>query len=191
MPYKLKRIPTVTNTFSGALGEARIAAELIRCGIKVAKPYWNDDEMDLLAFLNIGEQVVPLPIQVKSRQFLKGEDKVFIPIKKQYIAKNEGLCLLLYFPQDDSIWLINGKRNIIQAYDAQFSWNPKHTMFSAIHKDGTVGFAFFRAHTGFDTYWKIDKSDVSDISRRFCAVAKAILGHNKRVRGLQAFWTFG
>lgn len=188
MPYKLRRIHAVTNTFSGVLGEVRIAAELLRCGFKVAKPYWNDDEMDLLAFLTVGTQIVPIPIQVKSRQFMRGEGRTFISIKKAYVSRNMGLCLFLYYPAEDTMWLINGREAIIGAYNAQASWDANHTRYAKIKKGANVKFAFPKAETSFDSKWKIDTSDASDISRRLAAVAKKTLEHNKIVKGLEALW---
>lgn len=190
MPQKLRRIHAVTNTFSGALGEARTAAELIRCKIRVAKPYWDDDEMDLLVFIDIGQRIVPLPVQVKSRQFLRNEDRIFIPIKKKYITRNPGLCLILYYPKDDEFWVIHGSSNIINAYDAQVAWNRKHTMFTDIIDDCDVRLAFPKSDKAFDKKWKVDKKDASDISRRLASTAKDILAKNDTVNGLESLWTF-
>lgn len=190
MSQKLRRIPAVTNTFSGALGETRAVAELIRCGMKVAKPYWNDDEMDLLVFIDVGQRIVPLPVQVKSRQFLRSEEKIFIPIKKKYITGNPGLCLILYYPKGDEFWVIHGSANIIKAYDAQAAWNSKHTMFTHIVEDGDVRLAFLKSNDAFDKDWKVDKQDASDISQRLASTAKDIRQNCDAVKGLEAFWTF-
>lgn len=46
MPKPFRRVPALTNTFSGVAGEARVAAELLRAVLKAAKPYWTDDEAD-------------------------------------------------------------------------------------------------------------------------------------------------
>ena len=49
-PSQVTRLHALTNTYSGVVGEMAAATALIRAGLQVAKPYWNDDEVDLLVF---------------------------------------------------------------------------------------------------------------------------------------------
>jgi hypothetical protein len=70
MPERIRRVPALTNTFSGVAGEARVAAELVRGGFRVAKPLWTDDEADLLVLMRTDGALLPIVVQVKSVQFL-------------------------------------------------------------------------------------------------------------------------
>jgi hypothetical protein len=105
----IRRIHALENTFSGVAGEARIAAEFVRCGLRVAKPYWTDDEVDLVVLYRHENSVLPLPVQVKSLQFLESKtrklsDPRFLSgLKKRYVEKNPALCLAIYRPDEDRI----------------------------------------------------------------------------------------
>jgi hypothetical protein len=119
----LRRVHALTNTFSGVAAEARVAAELVRCGLRAAKPYWADDEVDLIVLSHRDQLVIPVPVQVKSVQFLesksrKATDPRFIGgLKKRYVEGNAALCLAIYRPDEDKIWFIDGAENIRKVYE--------------------------------------------------------------------------
>ncbi len=69
----IRRVPALSNTFSGVAAEARVAAELVRQGFRVAKPLWTDDEVDLIVLCKGEGTALPIPIQVKSVQFLESK----------------------------------------------------------------------------------------------------------------------
>jgi len=118
-------VHALTNTFSGVAGEARIAAEFVRCGFRVADPYWTDDEVDLLVLEREENLAVPLSIQVKSVQFLPDRNQK-IPthaftqgLKKRYVTKSPAFALAIYLVDTDEIFFIDGPANIRRVYEAQ------------------------------------------------------------------------
>ncbi len=90
----IRRIHALESTFSGVAGEARIAAELVRCGLRAAKPYWTNGEVDLIVLHQHENGVFPVPVQVKSVQFLESksrklsEPRFLSRLKKRYVEKN-------------------------------------------------------------------------------------------------------
>lgn len=74
---KAKRALALNNTYSGILGEMAVASLLLRSGYKVAKPYWNNDVIDLIVLIRAesGHSYLPIPVQVKSVQLLGGTKK--------------------------------------------------------------------------------------------------------------------
>src|SRR5271156_6817625 len=147
MPERIRRVPALTNTFSGVAGEARVAAELVRGGFRVAKPLWTDDEADLLVLMRTDGALLPIVVQVKSVQFLPDSQgqvpvRVFAQgLKKRYLLKSPAFLLALYRVDEDFIYLIPGPGNIISAYDAQRRFNKKHKMFSSLRDDDDVRIA--------------------------------------------------
>jgi hypothetical protein len=115
----------ISPSASGVAAEARVAAELLRCALKVAKPFWTDDEVDLLVLHPSTDSLIPVPIQVKSVQFIprtngRQAKSVFIKgLKKKYLERQPGLCLAIYRPDKDWIWFIDSAATIKKVYDAQ------------------------------------------------------------------------
>jgi hypothetical protein len=116
---QMKRLNVLRNTYSGVIGEMAIATALIRRGYKVAKPYWNDDVIDLLVLLphESGHSFVPIPIQIKSLQ-PASEKECGDGLKKKYVDRTPLLCLAIYSPEHDRIWFIPGAHNIRKAHRA-------------------------------------------------------------------------
>jgi len=50
-PKKLRAVHALTNTYPGVAAEIRAVAEFVRRGLKVSKPYWTDDKIDLLMLI--------------------------------------------------------------------------------------------------------------------------------------------
>ena len=74
---RVKRMYALKNTYSGVAGEMAVATALIRAGHRVAKPYWNDDEVDIMIFERDGLSLLPIPVQVKSIQRLDDKGSEF------------------------------------------------------------------------------------------------------------------
>jgi len=118
---RANRIHALNNTYSGLVGEMAIATALLRCGYKVAKPYWNNDVMDLLIVSRdeSGHHLC-MPIQVKSIQKLTSESQEVAVqgLKKHYVERQPGLCLGIYSPELNKIWFIAGSHNIRKVHHA-------------------------------------------------------------------------
>lgn len=120
--HKPSRVPALNNTYSGAVGELAVATILLRCGHKVAKPFWNNDAMDLVVLHRCkdGTNHLVIPVQVKSVQRLQSLNKE-IPIsglKKKYLDRIPGLCLAIYSPEFNRMWFIPGADKIRELHAA-------------------------------------------------------------------------
>lgn len=156
----------LTNHFSGIAGEARVAAELLRCGIMTAKPYWNHDENDLLTFFAKNGKLLALPIQVKSVQFIPDKNnkpKIKTPIqglKKKYVEKNRYLVLIIYRPDIDEFAGFFGSESIKSEFDRQKSLGSIEKEFNAIASDGDLPLKVpFDINDNFWSSSRIDKSN--------------------------------
>lgn len=120
MAKKVTRVVALKNTWSGGAGEARVAAQLFSFGLHVAKPYWNDDEVDLLVLHGNNNNFLPVPVQVKAVQNDGKNPRVAIQgLKKRYVERQPGLCLAIWSPRWDKIWFIEGRENIRNVYANQ------------------------------------------------------------------------
>src|SRR5580704_18972552 len=117
---RARRLLGLTNTYSGIAGELAVATALLLSGYKVAKPYWNNDAMDLLVLWQneSGHSHSVIPVQVKSVQ--RGSSKkTEIPIdglKKKYVQRHPSLCLGIFSPELNKVWFIPGARNILRVH---------------------------------------------------------------------------
>ena len=113
---KLNPVLGLNNTYSGAVGELAVATTLLRCGHKVAKPYWNNDAMDLvvLHLCKDGTTHMVIPVQVKSIQRLQSvsEEIPISGLKKIYLDRIPNLCLAIYSPEFNRIWFVPGADSI-------------------------------------------------------------------------------
>lgn len=188
-----KRIHSLQNTFSGIAGEARVAAELVRCGLRAAKPYWTDDEVDLIVLHKDGRQVIPIPIQVKSVQFLgtasrSSSDHRFLSgLRKKYVAQNPVLCLAIYRPDTDAIWFIDGSENIRNVYE-QDAQSAGRTCFDDLGDDDDVRIRMREKDDDFDREWGIPRGDAAWLPARIRRVVEGELNHQRLVRQLEALW---
>lgn len=135
MKVTVKRPHTLDETYAGVAGELRVAAELVRCGMRVAKPYWTNDEADLVVLYgtrgrNIPtsrrsrKTLVPVHLQVKAVQFLPSKSRAAetsrrVKIKKRYVEDTRSLCIAIYRVDKDCLWFVDGPKNIIRAYNDQ------------------------------------------------------------------------
>ena len=147
-PKKVKTVHSLTNTYSGVAGEMRAAAEFVRCGLKVSKPYWTDDEVDLLILIPEKDRLTPLPIQVKSIQFNPDPETQIQPprkpiqgLKKKYIERQVALCLVVYRPDTDDLWFFSSAQTIRDLYTEQFKAGIKEKSYDAIAHDADVPIA--------------------------------------------------
>ena len=186
----VRRVHALTNTFSGAAGESRVAAELIRCGIRVAKPCWTDDEVDLLVLARAGMHVVPLSIQVKAVQQMVGDDdeapRIYTQgLKKRYVARNRFLSLAIYRPDTDRIWFIDGSENIIRVRAEQAL--RRRTPFEELGDDDDVQ---VRVDESLDD-WVVPPDDAAWLSARIHRLAGAVAAANDEVAQLSLMWSSG
>jgi hypothetical protein len=174
---KVKRVHALTNTASGAAGEARVAAELTRCGIQAAKPYWNDDEVDLLVLWRDGQTLYPVPVQVKSVQRLhdRGGNDFVSGLKKRYVDGLPSLCLAIYHPRTDRIWFIDTAERIKQVYAAQAGWH-KHLPYADLADDDDIriGLNLGDQASRLDTEWLVPRDDASWLSRRIVRATQPV-----------------
>jgi hypothetical protein len=175
-----RRIHALEKTFSGVAAEARIVAELVRCGLKVAKPYWTNDEMDLLILYHEGDSVLTIPVQVKSVQFLESKSRkctnprFLQALKKRYIEKNPALCLAIYRPDEDRIWFIDGAENIKTVYDenAIASGRPR---YCDLREESEVAIRLTLEKCPLDAKWLVPPRDAKWLSDRISRVSKSLL----------------
>jgi hypothetical protein len=179
-PQPVKPKYALINSFSGVVGEMRIAAEFIRCGIQVAKPYWNDDEIDLLVFRYIDNHLIPIPVQIKSIQYLprpKGrvqKTKQLQGLKKIYVERQAPLCLAVYEPNSDRIWFVAGANNIKKIYADQHAKGRKKKAYKDVDENSDLPISWdAKPDSEFDRQFLLDKDDprwlykmVSDLAKR-------------------------
>ncbi|MFT5294979.1 MAG: hypothetical protein ACI9YH_000989 [Colwellia sp.] len=133
---------TLENTKSGKAGEYSVLAKLSRFGIKVSKPQWDDDEVDYEIHWGVGDKSVNIPLQVKSVQFSPKKDKSFIQgLKKKYLQRNSLLCLAIYNPDYDWMWIFCGSDTIEDVYAQQLKWNKRHHSYSVLDNNDDVRIA--------------------------------------------------
>ncbi|HEX8324034.1 MAG TPA: hypothetical protein VF595_08970 [Tepidisphaeraceae bacterium] len=187
------RIHALTNTASGAAGEASVVAAFLRAGLLVADPYWNDDEVDLLVLWADGDRLVPIPVQVKSVQSKQIMDKktgvaktvmVVAPqgLRKKYIDRQPALCLAIYSPARDKIWFFPGASSIREAY-ANWLANRstkgrKSKAFDAMDADEEVPIYVDVSKAGdtdFDAKWLLNRQSPEKLTQQIRGLARSML----------------
>lgn len=167
----IRRVHALTNTFSGVAAEARVAAEMVRCGLRVAKPYWTDDEVDLIVLSRRDSLVIPVPVQVKSVQFLESKHKKITDprfirkLKKRYVEGNAALCLAIYRPDEDKMWFIDGAENIRQVYEEDAKATGRKKYRDLTPKDSVAIRVTFDNCT-LDENWLVPPHDAKWLSDR-------------------------
>jgi len=186
---EVKRIHTLTNTFSGVAAEARVAAELVRNGLFVADPYWTDDEFDLLILQTVSQNVIPVAVQVKAIQFISNE-RPRLPIqglKKKYVAANKALCLAIYRPDSDDIWFIDGAENIKRVHNEQVQRGYSKKLFNELDDASDVPIKISKKpDAAFDSEWKMPKDNAAWLPQRINRVAKTV-NHSQDLVGLLSY----
>jgi len=192
VPKVLARAATLDSNPAGVAAEMRVAAELCRFGFHVARPYWTEDEIDLLVAYEISGTVVFVPIQVKCVQFVTATRKCRVPtcfiqgLKKRYIENNKWLSLVLYNPHEDWFWFIDGAINICKAYDAQKAWH-KHIAYNQIADDADVRIGLTKkGRDNFDALWKCPAKAGTFWDQRLARIAKQIAENRDRVAEIKA-----
>ncbi len=198
MSKGFRRVHALKNTFSGVAGEARVAAEFVRCGLRVAKPYWTDDEVDLLVLERTHDLqqdfAVPVVIQVKAVQFLPNKDqktptRVFLQrLKKRYVTKSPAFGLAIYRVDTDEILFIDGQANIRNVYESQSSWNKKHVPFDLLADDDCVRLAVHEER-GIEGDWKVDPKDSDWLTARVKRLVAQIAREDTLTLALDALWS--
>jgi hypothetical protein len=193
----MHRIHALTNTFSGVAGEARVAAELVRCGFLVAKPYWTDDEADLIVLDRRHSQtysVVPVVIQVKSVQFLPNKQqqtrsRAFIQgLRKRYVLNSPAFALAIYRVDLDEMFFIHGQDNVRSVYEAQCSWNRKHIPFDSLKGDDDVRIAVHLTD-GIPGDWRIPRLKAAWLSNRIHGMVETVMGDQRIAdEAVQGLW---
>jgi hypothetical protein len=197
MPKGFRRVHALTNTFSGVAGEARVAAEFVRCGLRVSKPYWTDDEVDLLVLERTHQLharfAVPVIIQVKAVQFLPNKDQTIptrVPVrrlKKRYITKSPAFGLAIYRVDTDEIFFIDGEARIRSVYDSQISWNKKHVSFDSLSAEDEVRISVHE-QKGIKGDWKVDKNDARWLSDRIQRIVSQVDNESLLAQASIALW---
>jgi hypothetical protein len=195
----IRRRYALTNTASGVAGEVAVAAALIRAGFLVAKPYWNDDEIDLLILCGEKYRKVQIPVQVKSVQQLGSskDEKQIQGLKKRYVENNAYLCLAIYSPEHNKIWFIDGSDNIkkIHAEGVIKSKGKKgrsRTSYKKIGSDADVPIYINISEKGdseFDDKYLIDTKYADKITNQIKRISDLILNEMKEVHDLEGLWT--
>jgi len=173
-----------------------MAAEFVRYGFRVAKPYWNDDEIDLLLIDKDADHILTIPIQVKSIQFLPDKKTYELPdkkaiqgLRKKYLSRNLALCVAIYRPDSDSVWFINGSKNVIAAYEAQSSWNAQHKAFASLDDDDEVRiYVPCDMSSHLQAEWLLPPHDPTPLRKRISDIKKEMSDHWAEVMKLQSLW---
>jgi hypothetical protein len=201
---EIVRMHALTNTASGTAAELRVAAELARCGIRVADPYWGDDEVDLLILWMAVESLVPIPVQVKAVQFGVETNqpppatRAIQGLKKRYVERQPALCLAMYRLDTDDIWFIHGAARIRQVYDAQYNASMaragagrRKINYADIEDGSDIRIDLTRvADAEFDRQWKVDKRNAMWLSQRIGGLSNELTLAGLNVQAiLEAMWT--
>src|SRR5579884_396034 len=103
-------VAELPSTRSGTSGEIIVAAALMRAGLRVLRPHWDDDEMDLIVLAEHPRRPIPLPVQIKAIQArASGEGVVRVDrVRRRYVDANPGICLAIYSHPNDKLWFITG-----------------------------------------------------------------------------------
>ena len=150
----------LTNIKSGAAGEQNVIAKLMRFGLHISKPYWNDDEVDFEVRYGQGDDSINIPFQVKSIQFKPNNKNIFIQgLKKKYVGRNKLLCLAIYNPDNDWLWLFVGSVQIINTYESQKKWNRKHINYEILKPNDDIRIAVPSNGDSIISEFKIELSD--------------------------------
>ena len=191
-PKLVTRAVTLKASLAGVAAEMRVAAELCRHGFHVARPYWNEDEIDLLVAYEVSNQVVSIPIQVKCVQFKsstkRAQDPVYFiqNLKRRYVDGKRWLSLALYNPQNDWFWFIDGAVNIRAAYNSQRFWR-RHIPYRKLRRQDDVRIGLSRKGRGdFDRRWKCPQKAAIFWDQRIASIAKKIADNPKTVAGIKA-----
>jgi hypothetical protein len=181
----IRRLHALNNNFSGVAAEARIAAELVRCGLRVAKPYWTDDEVDLIVLCRQDNNVLTVPVQVKSVQFLESKsrkltDPRFLKnLKKRYVEKNPALCLAIYRPDEDRIWFIDGPENIRTVYDKDAIAFGR-TRYCDLDEKSDVAIRLTYENCPLDAEWLVPPVDAKWLSDRISRISRSLLKEQRQ-----------
>jgi hypothetical protein len=194
MPKSIKTPITLNEYFSGAAGEARIAAEFIRYGYRVAKPCWNDDEIDLIILDKDNGKMFALPIQIKTVQFLPhgkrpAPERIAIQnLMKKHVNNNIALCLAIYTLDNDRIWFIPGRENIIKAYESQSHWNKKHKTYSKLTLNSQIRIYVSSTPESLHNEWLLPQNDGGAIRKMIVEIKKNINRHWREVVEMELLW---
>ena len=166
-----RRTAALSEPFEAPVGETRIAAELLRGGLRVAKPYWSDDATDLIVFVVARGLWMPIRVQIKSVQLPSGVDRRTIQgPKKKHLESDPALCLAIYRLDKDAIWFLDGAASVRRAYEAQAAWDPRLTPYAELGEDDEVPLTLQRRANAWDE-WLVPRDDASWIHRRVQRVA--------------------
>lgn len=182
---KGNRIHAVTNHRSGVIGEQRVASELMRCGYRVAKPYWTEDEADLIVF-PVKECYLYITVQSKSVQFSHDQsatppNRYISGLKKKYLSDNKWLSLAVYLPEFDDIYFVDGADNIISLYAKQ----THKKSFDSLDKDDDVAITV-SYHDGLGSEWKVPKDNATWMTLRISRLTEIIKSDQAEIQKLSA-----
>lgn len=170
---------------AGRAAETLAAATFLRAGFQVGLPYWDDDECDLLILHQDGNDLVTLPVQVKSVQ---GSDQTALEVpvaklKKRYVERNPWLSLFLIAHSRDRMWFIPGSAKIIAAYDDWVSRGKttgkgkKRTKFASLKPTANVPFRVFVGQderADINERWRINPDTPSPMTKDIMELVRLV-----------------
>lgn len=166
-----KRAFALSEPSTGPVGETRVIAELLRGGLRVARPMWDDEATDLIVFIVARGLWMPLRIQVKSVQLTRSADAQPLEgLKKKHLEEDPSICLAIYRLDKDAIWFIDGAANIRRAYDGQAASNPRYVAYEALGGDDEVRLQVLNRPDAL-AEWLVPREDPTWIARRVQRVA--------------------
>jgi hypothetical protein len=186
----IKRVPVLENTFSGVAGESKVTAELLRCGFRIAKPLWTDNEVDLILLYPLDDGAVfPIPIQVKSVQFYSRSGRLYKTrqmnkLKKRYVENNHALCVAIYRPDLDCIWFIDGPDNI-KAVHNKYAKVPYDALDK---KKSNLSIRLTAVNCPLDEDWLAPKDNAKWWSERLFRLASDLVSQNRLTAQVDAFF---
>lgn len=182
---RVVRVPaTWSSGLSGNVGEYRVAAELLRAGFNVAKPYWDIDGWDLVVFVAVHQLLVPLPLQVKSVQQSAGESgkptasREVQGLYKKYVEAGVGVAI--YAPDKDKIWLFLSENEVKEAFVAV---ERRKLTFESINSEDELPLRVPEDSQAFDGKWCVSAGNVQ-LSQRLIRRAEVEIEQTRLVAQL-------
>jgi hypothetical protein len=192
----IKRVSSLTRYRAGDYGENLVPSALIGCGYNVARPLWNDDEIDLLVIdKSRPGLLVALPIQVKTRQRPKdGRSPRIEGLLKRYVAQHPGFCLAMVDFEHERWYFVPGRKNVIKLYEAQRLHINKNEQdaWSKLGKDDEVSITLYSEPPEWLKKWLVPAdhdSATDELRKRIASLVTYLHDDYKKLMSMR--WTTG
>jgi hypothetical protein len=159
----------------------------MRAGLRVLRPHWDDDEMDLIVLAEHPRRPIPLPVQIKAIQArASGEDVVRVDrVRRRYVDTNPGICLAVYSHPNDKMWFLAGARAVRDTHAAQTAAanarpgrrGPLRSAYEALGPEQTVPIDVNVGDPGdldFDRQWLVDRYTPKPLTDVIRDLARAV-----------------